>query len=403
MVSKNNFNTTILRTLAVIIFCGVFFGIVRSYFGDYIYHSYPKNTFLFDPADRFNDLYNTILVCSNNNPYFNSDPFPSNYFPVANTILYVFSLLKNKALIAICFLGLFLITYAAFIYKWVTPYIKRYFLEIVIIFSFSYPIFFNVDRLNLELYNFLLCGFWLYFKDKNKTLLALLCLSISISLKLYTGVFVILYLKEKKYKEIALTGIITGLLSVISLLTFKGGAINNFNQMLLCMKGFTATYTTSITGLHHNLSLFGIIKIAGTAALKIVSGNRGVSPDVVNKILPYYSLMCFLLFAFIVYVILKRDLPKWMILFLLTSVLILLPHVSYDYKLIFIYLPLLYFIQQNEGAPYQKFFTVCFSLLLIPHNYFYLLQDISIGVFIYPLVITSMVFLIILKRVNAST
>jgi hypothetical protein len=288
--------------------------------------------------------------------------------------------------------------YSFLIYGLIGSKVKKYYLELLIVFFFSYPIFFNIDRLNIELYNFLLCAFWLYFRQKKKTFLSLLLLSISISLKLYTGVFLILYLKEKRYKELFLAGIITLSLSFAALLTFKGGVIANTKQMLVCFKNFTDTYTTSTTGLHHNLSLFGLIKIAGTVLIRVFTGTK-VGLDSLNVILPYYSIFCLAFFAVIAVIILKSELPLWMNLFLLTSVLLLLPHVSYDYKLIFIYLPLLCFLQENEMSRFHKFFAIGFGLLLIPHNYFYLFSDISVSVFIYPAIVLGMV-LVIIKEAN---
>jgi hypothetical protein len=107
MDSKITVNKTTIRTISIIVFCGIFFAIIRSYFGDYLFHSYPKNTFLFIPEDRFADFYNMVLICSQNNPYFNAEPFASNYFPFANLVFYILSLMKQKLILGFCFMSFF--------------------------------------------------------------------------------------------------------------------------------------------------------------------------------------------------------------------------------------------------------------------------------------------------------
>lgn len=384
-----------LKMLSLIVFVGMFFGLIRSYFGSYLNNDvYPYNTFLFAPSDRFNDLFNMINICLHNSPYITNYAFASNYFPLANTFFFLLSFIKNKMLLIAIFSGGAIYMYGTIIYKIFRKVWRIYFLDILIIFLFSYPIFFNVDRMNLEIYNFLLCLLWFYFKNTGKSWLAILFLSISISLKLYTGVFVVLYLKEKKYKEIIIVLLISILLSILSLVTFEGGFVANINAMLTALKNFTAAYSGS-SGLGHNLSLFGLIKIF----FYMIIGLLHISKETysINSILPYYTIFSFLVFGGVVYIILTKRLQTWINLFMLTAVIILLPHVSFDYKLIFIYLPLISFLKETAKNKYDNVFTIGFAILLIPHNYLYIHKDISIAVIIYPVTIIIMLFLIFYK------
>lgn len=391
-----------IKTISLIVFIGIFVGLLRAYFGSYLSHDkYPFNTFLFDPADRFNDLFNMIKICSQNSPYITSFSFPSNYFPVANTIFYIFSLLSNKVILLSVFLGIFIVTYGKLIITIFKASIHSNLLNLIIIFFFSYPIFFNVDRLNIEIYNFLFCLLWLYFNNKGKTWLSIIFLSLSISLKLYTGVFVILYLKDKKYKETAIICLIVGIASLLSLITFKGGVGNNIQAMLIALKNFTIAYSGT-TGLHYNLSLLGLIKVLYNILIILLHKSKD-SANSINNILPIYTVMAFIMFLAVIFIIFKRNLPKWMNLFLLTAVLILFPNVSFDYKLIFIYLPLIYYLKEKNKNTYDNVYNIGFACLLIPHNYIVLYKDISIAVVIYPLIILAMSFLIIFRsKFNAA-
>ncbi len=394
-----------LRTISVIVFLGVFFGIIRSYLGDSITHTYPYSTFLFYPPERFSDLFNMILVCRENNPYLTTAPFASNYFPVANIFFFLLSLLSKKIIIALIFLAVFLTSYSALIYKFFLNRIKPFFLEFVIIFFFSYPLFFNVDRLNLEVYNFLLCLLWMYFRSSNKTFLSLLFLSLSISLKLYTGVYLVLYLKEKRYKEIFTVGALVVIMSVLSLFTFKGGFTNNIAGMLAGLKSFTEKYAGSSLGLQHNLSLYGMFKLITIIFIKLVTGKLIENPPIIQKLLGLYSIATLISFSIVTYTIIKKDLSGWMDYFLLTAILLLFPHVSFDYKLIFIYIPLISFLKESGSSGIDRMYSILFALLLIPHNYFYLYKDISVAVIIYPVILIAMSLFILLKpnpTLNAS-
>lgn len=386
-----------LRTISIIVFLGVFFGIARSYFGDAATHSYPYSTFLFYPPERFSDLFNMILVCRENNPYLTTEPFASNYFPVANIFFFILSLLSKKIIIAFIFLAVFLTFYSALIYKFFLNQIKPFFLEFVIVFFFSYPLFFNVDRLNIEVYNFLLCFLWMYFKGSNKSLLALLFLSLSISLKLYTGVYLVIYLKEKRYKEICIVGAVVVIMSVLSLFTFKGGFTNNITGMLAGLKSFTEKYAGSSLGLQHNLSLYGMFKLITIICIKLVTGKLIESPLIIQRLLGLYSIATLISFSIVTYTIIKKNLSGWMNYFLLTTILLLFPHVSFDYKLIFIYIPLIAFLKESKSSGIDRLYSILFALLLIPHNYFYFYKDISVAVIIYPVILVIMSLFILSK------
>lgn len=393
-----NWNYRALRLISAIVIIGLIVGVIRAFIGGYLYGQYPYNTFLFDPADRFNDLFNMVKICAANDPYFNSVPFSSNYFPVANSFFYAFSFLQSKILIISVFAGCFLLGYCYLLKKQFTGMPVNYLVDVFIIFFLSYAMLFNWDRMNLEIYNFLLCFFWVRYRNSKFWLIAIILLSISISFKLYTGVFIILYLKDRKYKEILMTGAFVLLFSVVSISLFKHSIAENFDAMIISLNRFTTQYNSTNMGLHHNLSIFGMMKIMIKMMLVIFNGNADNIAVVMQGVLPYYSVSVFLLFGGTVYFILKRNLPGWMNLFLLIAVFLLFPHVSFDYKLIFIYIPLIYFLQDPQPVKSQRLFTIGFALLLIPHNYVYLFKDVSTAVFIYPAIILIMVLGILLTK-----
>jgi tetratricopeptide (TPR) repeat protein len=118
---------------------------------------------------------------------------------------------------------------------------------------------------------------------------------------------------------------------------------------------------------------------------------------VASLVKPYYALMCCIAGMITLYVLfIKADL--WKKVALLTFAALLFPHVSADYKLIHLFLPLVLFINAPGGFRHDKLFTWFFGLLLIPKSYHYFqnivsdssTHDISIAVPINIVIMTGM-------------
>ncbi len=385
-----------LKLVATIVFCGMFLAIIRAYFSATLLGDvYPWNTFLFLPGDRFMDLFNMSLICSTNDPYFTTTPFASNYFPVANTIFYWFSLIENRVWMMVAFQGIFLMVYIPVLKKLFQDQWRSHFLEIIIVFVFSYPVLYNTDRQNIELYNFLCCLLWVYFKEKDKSFLAVFFLALSISMKLYTAVFAIIYIKDMKLKELTVLMSIVAVLTLLSASTFKGGVMNNIFQMMSVQKEFTQEYTSVPRYLHFNHSLFSLIMISITAVFKVWEDPVRYQEITAQILLPY-TFLTMAIFGLVAFAVIRKKMDPWMDYFLLTALFLLLPHISYDYKLIFLLIPLYYFLkEEKEYGLLTRLFCIGFGLVLIPHNYYYVHEDVSVAAFIVPSLLMAMMFLIL--------
>lgn len=49
----------------------------------------------------------------------------------------------------------------------------------------------------------------------------------------------------------------------------------------------------------------------------------------------------------------------------------LIPPMSFDYKLIWIYIPLYYFLASSNNVSADKYYVMAFATLLVPKAYFY--------------------------------
>ncbi len=211
---------TKIRVIVTIILIGFVSGVFFHYIeGVYQSLPYPHNTFLFSPVDKFNDYFVLYDLMQYRQPY--TGAFQSAQYPFLNFISYVFGLLPRGASFII-YLSLFLYIFLIFTILYTYPdNPRKHILEIFIITLLTYPILFTIDRGNLESLVLISLFAFVYFYQKRKYLLSTLFLSFAIAMKLFPIVFLVLYLSDKKYKEIFLTGLLTGLLTIISLLFLK--------------------------------------------------------------------------------------------------------------------------------------------------------------------------------------
>jgi len=397
-IRRNDVDNDIFFISSIVLF-GFTIATFRNYiFSQYLQLTYPLNTFLFIPSDRFNDFFSMLKVSSGSNPYGVGEKIGSSYFPVANSIMYIMNQIGSKYVSLMLLYVLFALVMGLFIK---TMFGKKLTFEnipafIIITFT-TYPFLFNLDRGNIDMVVFMfLIGFF-YFNDKGKTFLSILFLALAISMKLYPGVFLILLLKEKKYKEIAIVIVLSALLTLGSLLTFSGTMAENIQALLRNLGGFNQDFN-SFYGLQHNLSLYGVVRVITFIMMTLIDGQ--VTHGVFAHAIPWYTLAVLVLFIAISAYILFSEQTKWKNITILTIVMLIFPNVSFDYRLIFLFIPLVYFFREGTDSKYRNLYLLLFSLLLIPHNYIYLYWDISTGVLIYPALMVMIIGLIFFEKIR---
>ncbi len=78
--------------------------------------------------------------------------------------------------------------------------------------------------------------------------------------------------------------------------------------------------------------------------------------------------------------------------------MLLLPQVTFDYKMIHLYIALMLFLNSQKQSQYDILYAILFGLLLIPKDYFIIQSDISIAVFLNPLLMLMIAGTILLDR-----
>jgi hypothetical protein len=365
----------------------------------YLQRPYPYSTFLFDPHDWMNDFNNMYEIVKGFSPYHSDHWFQSNYFPFANAFFSVFALIPSRSVSLGLFLLVFLSAYAEFVARVNRRIFGLPVYMVFILFFVSYPMLFALDRANLEIYLFLCLVFFCYsYFEKGNDLLGAVFLGAAIAMKLYPGVFLVLFVRDKKWKALGLTLAIAAALSLVPMALFRGGFAANISWMMEAFRDFSSR-STGVGGIQHSSTIFGCFKIffgmLYTLGVLGVRSDFFASFDAIATI-PYVIAVFSFFAAICVPVVLKKTENHGAVL-ALTGVMQLLPFVSYDYKLIAFYIPLAFFILRKRRGRYDGLMSVLYGSLLIPKDYLYIIGDVSIAVPLNALIIAVMVVLGLLE------
>lgn len=395
--SKYNVDNFI-NYLAIIIYIGFFFALIKSYIsGAYLGYEWPRNNFLFQPLDLFNDLRNPLARSGVLEPY----PHEG-YFPLTFIILQPLTFFSFKVASTL-FTILFTLAVLTFNYIFILKNkltTSRLYLFISLSF-FSYPILFCLDRGNVEIFCFIFISFFLLFYIKDKINYSIIFLSMAILIKPYMALYALIFIFKKNYKNFVFTSILTTILFFLCLGYFKGGIFVNFIKLNEGLQGALNFYTTN------NYSWYSssfselvkvIIKESQICNFYCFDLNENEFFTISSKLFSFSIALSSLYVCFKS----KYDITK--ILLVITILVIGCTPVSYDYKLILFYIPIYSMLSytsdfiENKG----KLVFIIIGLILIPKHYYFLDDHLatSISSFINPFLMVVLLIYVLLKRNN---
>lgn len=361
--------------LAIVLAAGFVIAVMVNYYrGYYQLQPYPYNTFLFEIDDKFEDFFVVVGETIGMNPYEN---FLSGQYPFTLLVGSLFSAFTNNTAYLL-FVAIFAIVFYVLSFHFLR--LEKTSLGILmtlIITTLSYPLLFSIDRGNFEMLVFAFLLIFLFYYNQSKYVEAAIFLGLAAALKIYPAIFLLLFIKDRKFKEAALSvGTMLGL-TLVSLLFFEGGIWKNlqylvnfsnisnnwvFNSFLSIEKG---------TLVQRGVSLLTFIKIV------VHQLNIPLSVFVTSNFLFIYFVLVAVLFLPIAYYVVFIEKSLWKNVALLTISMLLLPTLSADYKLMHMYLPLFLFVNSKETSRLDIFYLISFAILLIPKNYFFLQNVVS--------------------------
>ena len=362
-----------IRSIALIVLVGFAMAVFYHYWqGTYLEKGYPYNTFLFRPEDRWQDFYRSVQLSGD--PY--AVPLGSQQkLPLLNRYASIFSVFPRRLGLFVhlaSFTGFFL--YAAWVNLKSSDRLST--ALSVFVFSFlSYPFLISIDRANFEIAAFVCIYLFVAFYKKH-SLVSALFLALAMALKVFPAILAILLLSDRRFRELIVAAAVALGLTLFSYMSYPGGLAVNLaaNQRNLAL--YNQTYAVGNEGLFFGNNLLGAVKFV------VLSLAPGATFDIYLVI----GAQVLLLAGVAAYLVLVDEV-LWRKVTLLVCALNLLPIVSGDYKLLYLFVPLYLFINKEELHRMDWVYAVLFGLLLIPKNYYRIpsLPEANLGVLLNPL------------------
>ncbi len=220
----------------------------------------------------------------------------------------------------------------------------------------SAPFLYEYERANIILLAFsCLCFFFAFMDSENKLLheLALLMLCIATAIKLYPVIYGLVLLKKRKWQDI-IHCLVFGLIIMFVPFAFMGG-IDGFFSWIASLKS-GATNTLSVAqGVGYKVNFSNMI-----VTYYALTHEGAITPEVINlggvvaAVLSALSLIA---------AVFQRE--KWKQMTLITCIVIGLPGFSFQYCMIFISLPLIFFLKQHSRRMQDYLYAILFSMMLM--------------------------------------
>jgi hypothetical protein len=370
--SSEKTNNTRLMTIFLVTLAGFLFAVIYCYvMGHVLGKGYPYDSILFIPSDRFMDYYNTIVHAFDT---YSSVGAGAGYFPFMYITLVPFQLFSQYTSQFTSYLVYFLIFGVIYFVSAISTLaykskIQNYAIA-VILFAISFPFIFLVDRGNVEAFVYLFVLMFIYFYRKKKFTTASVFLAMAISCKAFPVMFAIIYLRDKKYKEFFKVAAFSIILSVGSFFILG----SKLNEFIANLNFFTKNYFVEDRGIpfSHNLHSFFKIMLAVFKKYNILT--EGQIANMLNVEISIYVYVVMFFVAIIAIYVIVFERVGWRIVALLTISMLLFANVSFDYRMIYLMIPIMLFIISNEKLTLKAniFYSLLFGLMLIPKKDYFI-------------------------------
>jgi hypothetical protein len=384
---KSNLSNNIFQCFAFIIisFCiAVAFHKCLSFFG----FSYPWNTFLFAPWDRFNDFFNSVKQANSLTPYFFKGPAVATYFPFAYSI-FLLGDDSSKFFSSLIFLivSIFLLFLTIFFYK---SYVEKKkfgnkfrITDSFYLFSsllFSYPVLFSIDRGNIDLWIAMLCSIYVFsVYQKGSRFGGLSCLAIAISLKGYPLAFLLLLAAKRNFLDIFKCLTLVFLLTLTSIFWMDGDIRHIFSGFKDNFHQYNEIYVFGAGSLFASSDLYNAIRLI---ALFYEQDLVTFSKLIIKGYTAYSFFVSLILAIYVLFVCTEN----WRRVMAVSLIILIFPNVANDYKLCILIPGLFLLLIENIDFSAKRTVFFLMMLLMIPKSYFFI-GGKSISMLINPLLI----------------
>ena len=370
------------RVLCAVVLAGLAAAILfHAFVGLVLGVPYPGDTFLYDPTIRFSDFYWIFEPTRQGSPL--SGKW-SLYPPFAYLPLFPLVGLSWPVAYAVV-LAVFVPSLVWFFWRRLDflPRWQRIGAATVLP-LLSVGTMVAIDRGNLDQIAmvFILAFFGLF--ARGRYLLSAVPLAAAIATKIYPGAFGVLLLLRRQYAAAALVAVLTIVLTAGAAALLPGGVAGTLELLRERSEFLEHTYVLNPTMHQNSLSYFSLIKIA----CRVLGVDFAARAGAISFA---YAVATAALFAMVVGYVLLRERVLWKQAYLLAFLVMVIPQVSFDYKLMNLLPALAFFIATPSGRRRDDLLHVAlFGLLLIPKAYFPFGSETKIGGILNPLALTVM-------------
>lgn len=368
------------------VLAGVLIALLFHYTFEYVAKTgWPKNTFLYTPQDRFNDLVNSIFCVLDKNPYYENAGRVAAYFPFAYLCLMPFIEFSMPTAVCIFLVGSIL-CFCLLCFWWSRLRFgkgERFlaFYSLCVLSLASYPFIFALDRGNLDVWIGMLLVFFLIGLriGKSGILLAVVALASATAIKGYPALFILLFLVERRYLAATVSIVLAGLFTLGSLFIFIGDIGYHLAGIRSGLKYFHEAYVVGTGSLNYCVDPYNCVRFFMGTTDRVQWGLK---------------LFSFVLLGFSSFFVLFAPAAPWRKTLTVGITLLLFPVVANDYKLLVLLPGIFEFVAQNEPLRKQdKIIMFCLILLFVPkHYYFFGTSAFSISCVVSPILVLLMAF-----------
>jgi Glycosyltransferase family 87 len=365
--------------LMLLMFVGFSVAVFSHYLmGFYLGQPYPYNTFLSNPLYRFSDLYQTWLTTGNPSPYLGSSAtFPSSYLPFTHLILKPLTWLPYFLA-----LPLFLVSTAAAILWLLAAQLREVALPLRLVTAsviglLNYPVLLMLDRGNVESLILLLVAGSALNARRGAWKWSAVLIGAAAAMKGYPLLFVLVLVGARRYRDAAVAVVTAAGLTLVSFMTFSGGLLENARALIHSL-GTVFAINAGEIGVQHGSSLSGL-----ASAVAHTAPAMSWLPETVAPI----SLAVLLVGAIGVA---SGRLALWQSFAVVAGLTVLVPSVSFDYRLVLLMVPLVVLLREPGGS-LRRPSLLLIGLLFVPKGLPILYGGVSLGVVVNPLLLLLLV------------
>lgn len=361
----------------------------------------PWRSFLISKQWRFNDWTNTIASAVSHDPYFKHGPTIANYFPFTYVLcLPIVSLSENASI------DIFLLVAVGLLATGLAIYYRLYLrpalgapsfgniIALMLAIGCSYPWIFALDRGNLEAWVAVLSLIFVLLRNNRFFWLGALALSLAIAIKAYPVVFLILLVSERRYWPAAGIVAMAVALTLSTVLVLDGGLMHILQGLHTGLQEYYEGWILGPTTVNYSTDPYNGLRLLKGWIQYLPGGEFHIanSPLYVKIYTFFSSAFAIATIAFILFV----PAPCWRKIMAICLTALLYPTAANDYKLLTLYPGLFMLLIAPENGRRETLALWCMALLMVPKQYYYIINYYTISNIISPALVLVLAGLVLI-------